>query len=1058
MKTKFSGFLTLLLAFVVQLSFAQERSISGVISDETGQPLPGVNVIVEGTSTGTQTDFDGNYVITAADGQVLVISYVGYATQRLTVQSNMTSSFQLSPDGELDEVVIVAQGISREKKSLGYAVTTIASEEIQDKAQTDVGRLLQGKSPGVRITSTGGVAGSGTNIIIRGYSSISGGNQPLFIVDGVPFASDTNQLNSFVSSSNTASRFGDLDPNSIASISVLRGLSATALYGEEGKNGVILITTKKGGGRASKTEVTVSSSLFLNEIRLPDYQDDWGNGFFNDYGPFFSNWGSRFDSQATIPNSYLGMLRGNGYVDNLATELFPNRPDLNSETIEYRPFDSQEEYFRTGTIQNTSVSLAGGSAEGSYLMNYSHLEDEGFIPGNTVRRNNLSIGGSMKLSNKFTINGKLNYAKFDKKSPMTDASFGSDVFGAGIASIWNVLYTPRSVDLQGYPFQHPVTGESLWYRANNGRTNPLWTSANTLDNSLSNRVFGNAFVGYDVTDRFNVAYRFGLDYYTEDQTRAVQRGSQDGAFPFGYLRTATIQNTILDHTLLLTLDKINLFNEINASAVVGVNLRRRESRFQSVTSDRQLENAFGLLRHNVFENTDGANSTSEINNQAIYANVTMDYDNWAFLNISARNDWASQFEQEERSVFSYGASLSLDITNAIEGLNDGALDYLKVRAAYGQAPGFAAPYSTRPNLALNSEAFNLGGTNIASNFVQNFLPNPGLRPEVSTEIEFGLEARFFKRRLSFEATYYNKDTEDQIINRPIPSETGFTSFADNFGNVNNEGVEIGFTVVPFRNDDWLWDLSGSYNINENIVTDTQGQIVQIAGFGGGLGNYAIEGEAFGIIQGSVVERDANGNFLVDDNGDYLVATDNAIIGDPNPDWTLSVVNGVSYKNWNLTAQVEYQHGGDMFARTVNTLLARGLTEDTNFDRLQSFVLPGVNANTGAPNTVNIAATDAYFTNYGLGAQEFNVYDMTHIRLREVALGYTFPSEFLDKTPFGSLSVTLQAYNVFVDAVNVPDSINFDPDINSVGVGNGQGFDFLTSWNSRRFGGSVKLTF
>ncbi len=1064
MKTKFSGILTLLLAFVVQATFAQ-KTVSGTVSEENG-PLPGANVIIKGTSTGTQTDFDGNYSIQASPSDVLVFSFVGFKSKEVAVGAQSTIDVSLAIDNALDEVIVTAQGIKREKKALGYAITTLGAEEIENKAQGDVGRLLQGKAPGVRITSTGGVAGSGTNIIIRGYSSISGSNQPLFIVDGVPFSSDTNQSGSFITSANTASRFGDLDPNNIESLSVLKGLSATALYGEEGKNGVILITTKSGANKKNKTEVSVSSSVFFNDIRLPDYQDTYGGGFFQDYGPFFSNWGSAFSSQETIPNAFLGAFQNVERFENtLPSEVYPGRTDLDSPTVEYRPYDSQEQFFRTGKVSNTSVNIAGSTATkdgrgSSFSLNYSHLADESFVPGNTVLRNNFSVGGAAELTNNFSISGKLSYAKFDKTSPMTDASFGSDVFGAGIASIWNVLYIPRSVDLFGSPSSLPDTGESIWYRAGNDRTNPLWVVDNTRDNNLTNRLFGNTNVNYKFTEGVSLTYRYGLDYYAEDQFRAINRGANDGSQPFGFLSTITNQNTIHDHSVLFNLDKDIVADELRLTFTGAMNLRRNEFSQVSVQSDRQLANAFGLFRHSVFENrlASSGNFNSEENNYAVYGNATLDYQNWAFLNLSARNDWSSVFEEANRSVFSYGGSLSIDVTGAIPALKTGVLNYLKIRGGYGQAPGFAGPYSTRPNLGINSQAFNLGGNNIAINTVQNFLPNPDLRPELSKEIEAGVEARLFSNRLSFDFTYYKKDTEDQIINRPIPAETGFTTFADNFGSVRNEGIELGFRVVPIKSDNFTWSIDGNYNVNENIVTSTDGQVVQIAGFGNDLGNYAIEGEAFGIIQGSRVARDENGNLLTDDSGFYVTDSNIGIIADPNPDWTMSLINGFSYKNWNLTAQFEYQHGGDMYLRTVNTLAARGLTTDTDFDRTQTFILNGVNQNTGQPNTVQLAPTEAYFDNYGFGADEFNIYDVTNIRLRELAVSYNFPTKLLERTPFGSVTLTAQGYNIFVEAVNTPEGVNFDPDINSVGVGNGFGFDFLTSWNSRRFGGSVKVTF
>ena len=1068
MKTKFNGILTLLLAFIVQITFAQERVISGVVSDDIG-PVADISVTVKGTTKGTVTDFDGKYSIKAKKGDTLVFSHVSYGAVEKVVGDSNTINVQMKETGEtLKEVVVTAQGIKREKRALGYAVSTISTDEIEGKSEGDIGRLLKGKAAGVRITSTGGVSGSGTNIIIRGMSSISGDNQPLFIVDGVPFDSSTNAQGSFVTSSNQASRFGDIDPNNIESLTVLKGLSATALYGEEGKNGVVLITTKSGRHTKSKTEVTLSQSLFVNKIVLPDYQNSYGGGFFNDYGPFFSNWGAPFSAQSTVPNPYRAMMLNNFGI--LPSELFPGRTDLDSPTLEYRPYDSQKKYFRDGVISNSSVNISGNNSSedgrrSTFNINYGYLDDKGFVPENSFRRNALSLGGSTELTNKFKIIGKFNYSKVSKKAPMMDASFGSDVFGTGISSIWNVLYMPRSIDLFGFPYQHPITGESLWYRNDNGRTNPLWATYNTKDDNKVNRFFGNAAVTYDFNDNSNLMYRFGYDFYTEDQLRGENRGANDGAFPLGYLRTTVIQNNINDHSLIYNYEK-NIFENVGLTANVGLNLRRTTFKRQRITSTRQLANAFGLFRHSVFENREpgpGVNGTNdyaqEVNNNALYAELIFEINHWLYFNVSGRNDWSSVFEKSQRSIFSYGASVSMDLTKGISALNDSdKVDFLKLRLGYGQAPGFAGPYSTRPDLAIASELIDFNGGSIPGNFVPNFLPNPNLKPELSKEVEVGLEGKFFNNRVGFDLTLYKKLTEDQIISRPIPAETGYTRYADNFGSVSNKGIELGFNLVPLKKGDFSWTVSGAYNLNENIVEDTDGQVVQISGFSGSLGNYAIEGQPFGVIQGSVVQRDQNGVMLVDDNGDYVVDAETKIIGNPIPKWTMSVVNGFNYKNLSLTAQLEYQHGGDMFLKTVATLLGRGLTTETDFDRYQTFILPGNNVNTGLPNTTQIAATDAYFTNYGFGANEFAIFDATNLRLREVTLAYKLPKKLIDKLPFGSVSFNIQAYNLFVKTFNIPDGANFDPDINSLGVGNGSGFDFLTSWNSRRFGGGLKITF
>ena len=424
MKTKFSGILTLLLALVVQMTFAQGKAVSGKISDESGMPVAGVNIIVQGTSNGTQSDFDGNYSIMTDEGAVLTFTYLGYSTVSLTVGSSDTANVTMSENvAELDEVVVTAQGISRAKKSLGYAVSEVSGEEMEQRTEGDVARVLSGKASGVAITSASGTSGSATNVVIRGYTSINGSNQALFVVDGVPFSSDTNAQGGFLSGNIGSSRFLDLDPNNIASVNVLKGLAAATLYGTAGKNGVIVITTKSGSASnkgPKKTEITINQSYFVNEIAsMPDYQNKYGGGFDQSFGWFFSNWGPAFardgvDGWANDPAGTIIDTDGVGTVEHpYGSSAFLNNflggnnvlnNEYTGQRYAWQPYESVENFFRSGGVSNTNLAIAGQSDDGtvSYNVNYGHLDEKGFTPGNGIRRNTLSIGGRAKLSNKFT--------------------------------------------------------------------------------------------------------------------------------------------------------------------------------------------------------------------------------------------------------------------------------------------------------------------------------------------------------------------------------------------------------------------------------------------------------------------------------------------------------------------------------------------------------------------------------------------------------------------------------------------------------------------------------
>ncbi|WP_046745108.1 SusC/RagA family TonB-linked outer membrane protein [Kordia zhangzhouensis] len=1079
MRTKFNGMLTLLLALMVQLALAQEKTVKGTVSDESGVPLPAASVVVKETNAGMSTDFDGNYSIKVNQGQTLVFSYVGYKKKEVKVGATSTINISLEPDNQLEEVIITAQGIKKEKKALGYAVSTVESEDLEQKADTDIGKILRGKASGVRITGSGGVSGSGSNIIIRGQSSITGGNQPLFIVDGVPFDGSSGSANQSASSGafqsgNVASRFADIDPNNIESVSILKGLSATALYGGEGRNGVILITTKTGKDANKKMEVTVNQSIFFNDIILPDYQDTWGNGFQNVYGAFFSNWGARFDSQATIDNAFRTSILNNFGVE--PSVLFPNLPGLDSPDVTYRPYDSQEAYFKTGTIASTSVNVSGTFGDkGNFNASYAHVDDQSFIPNNSLRRDNFSVGGTYKMSNKFTLSGKISLAKTDIRSPFTDASTGSDVTSStagtgGIASIWNILYLPRSVDIT-LPNQHPITGESIWYRGGNDRTNPAWVLNNTQDKNSTDRVFTNFVASYDAADWMTVSYRLGIDSQNTSTRRVINKGSNDGLHPNGYLQTTSSRFTIWDQSLLVGIDK-ELSEDFGLQATIGATTKRQV--FERDGSESRDQIIYGLWNHLNFSNSstiiEGTvfadnnltyQTFNEQNNVAAYVSGTLSYKNYLYLNTSLRNEWNSTLEQENRSQFSPGVSLSFIPTSAFENIRStNGLNFLKLRAGYGTSPGFPGPYNTRGVISLVPNIFQTaGGSGTTTTSIPNFLPNPDLKPELSKEFEVGLEARFLDNRIGFDFTYYNRDTEDQIIQRPLAPETGYTSTFTNIGNVINEGFEIAFDATPIKTEDFELKFSGSFTQNESTVKGLdEGEQIQFGGLFSSTTNAAINNQPLGVIVGGRVLRDDQGNRLVDENGYWIQDPSNGIIGDPNPDWFTTVNTGITWKNWTLNMQWEYQQGGDIYATTIGALIGRGLVEDTDFDRTQSIVLPGVRQSTGQPNDIQLTATEAYFNNIGFGIDELLIYDATHIRLREASISYRLPKKWLDRTPFGNVSLTLSGQNLFVKAFNTPDSVNYDPELNSLGVGNSQGFDYLTSWNSRRYGMSVKVTF
>ncbi|TSE11087.1 SusC/RagA family TonB-linked outer membrane protein [Aquimarina algiphila] len=1087
MKSSRKQILMLFTALVVQFSFAQEKTITGKITDDIGSPLPGVNIIVKNTNTGTQSDFDGNYNLQASQGDILVFSYLGFTNKEVTVGTSDTVDIQLeSSASQLEEVIVTAQGIKREKQALGYAVAEVKNEQLEQRAEGDIGRVLFGKASGVNITQQNGLSGSGTNIVIRGLSSFSGSNQPLFIVDGVPFSSDTNSQgsndgnsqNDFVDGNSGSSRFLDLDPNSIESVNVLKGLAAATLYGTAGRNGVILITTKNGsaGNALKKNEVTITSSLFFNEIAsLPDYQNQYGNGFDQAFGWFFSNWGPSFEREGVAgwgngidsdPNRGFnedGTLAHPYSTAASATGIPAAFPEFAGARYEWRPYDSVENFFKTGTVANTAINFRGTSTDNklSYNANYSYLEDEGFTPGNTLRRNTLGFGGKAVLSNKFTISNTLNYSKTDFRSPPVSASRGNGSFGTGSSVFGELFFTPRSVDLIGLPSENPQDGSSVYYRQNNSIQHPIWTVNNALNRQTTNRVFGNGTLQYDFTDNLNLIYRFGIDNYTESNINQQNKGgvSDDAALRSGIYQTWTNINTIFDHNIIIN-GNFALNDNIGMTFNVGGTSRREVFERNGVASSSQVE--FDVFRHVNFLNQDEIEFKQERNIVGLYGQADFDYKKMLYLALAGRNDWVSNLTTENRSIFYPSASVSFLPTTAFKGLRtDNGINYLKVRAGYGTSANFPTGFPVAVTLDLDTQNFQNSdsGNDVVTNSIPPREGNPNLKPERLNEIEFGIESRFFKNRINLNASYYNRTTKDLIIDRPLDPSTGATIRSENIGEIKSDGfeVDLGVDIVKQVNNGFTWNTNINFTASETTVEDlgADTDIIVYSGFSN-LGNAAIEGEPLGVIVGSRIQRNDNGEFLVNDAGNYREEEGTFVIGDPNPDYLLNVNNSFSFKNFNLSFLFTFVKGGDIYSRTVSTLLGRGLTTDT-VDRENTFILPGVRDD-GSQNNIQINNSTFYFSNVLFGPDELGVFDGTVLRLQELSLGYTIPTKFLDKTPFGAVSINLTGYNLWFDAFNIPDGTNFDPNVAGLGVGNGRGFDFLNGPSSRRYGMSIKASF
>ena len=1068
-------FLLVSFLFLASNVWAQDRTISGNISsDEDGSGLPGVNVIIKGTTVGTTTDVNGSYTLDVpSDGGTLVFSFIGLASQEIEIGARSVVDVVMSSEvEELQEVVVTALGITKEKAALGYAVTSVGGSQLEARPEADIARLLRGKVPGVDITSQSGVTGTGTNIIIRGYSSISGSNQPMFVLDGVPIDASTYSDRGFTSGGATASsRFLDLDPNNVAEVSVLKGLAATVLYGEAGRNGVILITTKTGqqGGPVGnkKVEVSFSQSYFVNKVAsLPDDQDQYGNGWQNNAAAAFSNWGAPFDQ----PNR-------NGLTDGTIKHPYDRAiwhgvfPELIGARWKYQAYDNLQNFFVDGSQKNTSLGISARVGNNSSIKaNYGWTKDDGYIPFNEYTKHNFSLGANTQLSNGLKLTASFNYIESQAIKPPTAPSRNSN--STQVSLFGNVMYTPRSWNLFGLPYERPDTHGSVYYRGNNGMQHPLWTLHNAHDRDDVTRFIGNMGLSYEIADFLSISYRIGIDRTSLMNNYMINKNGVQGYAVNGRYMTSNRNNVNYDQTVNLN-GSVELNQDLDLSFLVGANLKSRNYELHQINSSYQF--IFNFFDHSNFNTTTANSYYLRENTYGAYANLSLSYKDYAFLEASARNDWTSTLEPENRSVLYPSTSVSILPLKALD-INNENLNFLKVRFGFGTSAGYPSPYSTRGSLNTNTNVFMTNsGTTLNSNAVSNFYANAGIKPEIHKELELGIEGKFLKNRVGIDISAYTKDSEDLIIDLELDQSTGYSSSTVNSASINNKGIEAIINVVPVQSRDFTWEITGQFSkLKSEVLSIADGiSKVYVAGYTG-RGNIAIPGMPFGIMEGSTISRDygsldgldvtqvhsddrLNYTPFLDANGGYTYLG-TGMIGDPQPDFVYGVTNTLSYKWATIRVQFDHQVGGDMFTTTVSTMTGRGILGNTGFDRFVPVITNGLKLD-GTPYTKQTTANQHYWPNTGVFYDEQSVYDASTMRLREISLSLVAPKSFLNGTPFGNASLTLSAQNIWHLAYNTPKDSNFDPEVSSYGTGNNvRGFDEMTGPTAKKYGATLSLTF
>ena len=923
----------------------QEKEIKGTVKDYFGTPLPGVNIIKAGTSTGTQTDFDGNYSITAAKGEVLQFSYLGMITQNITVGDSVTIDIILLESQEaLDEVVVTALGIKREKKALGYAVTELKGDDLNEVKDANVLNSFQGKVAGVQVNTTSNGIGSSSRIVIRGNNSFGGNNQPLYVIDGVPIRSSSSSVtysDEFSGNSNDGGNdhAANINPEDIESLSVLKGPAAAALYGSRAANGVIVITTKTGTQNKGLGISINSNVTFEDAYIFPRYQNQFGAGRGGEIS------GKRWDLDPVL-----------AYYDTNGIEINRVGDDkswgarLNGQT--YRQWDSYytigqyspnpnfaKDFYRTGTSISNAISISGGSEGTQVRASFTNAKDEGIVPESEQDRNTITLRLTSKIADKLTLDGRITYVNQQVHNRTKAGGRGSIP--------WIINMMPRSIGndfLRDYlnpvhdPNAYPPAGITPYLMSRERRDplnpealglwdplgpkapwvgNPYWyVNKHTTDDERHNYT-GFVSIKYDILEGLTAIARVGLDqsnqFSNEKQSAGALRHSYEG-----FYREDTDFYSDLNADFLLSYNK-DITDNFAITATFGGNHFKSTSRTTDVSGSRFIIPDFFAI--NNFEDISRGNLfTSRLDVNSLYFSGQLAYKNMAYLDVTGRNDWSSSLPAANRSFFypSIGGSL---VFSEILQVNKEVLSFGKIRASWAQVGNGTDPY----NIAATTSSGRFG--TILTSALSSTIPLADLKPEITSSVEIGADLRFFKNRFGIDFAWYKSNTENQIVPVNVPLSTGFVNRRINAGNIENRGFEFLVTATPLETKDFSWDASVNFTKNTSevieVLSDENVNFVEIGAVnlsGGNLATFRAEkGKPYGIIYGRKFQRNSDGLVVVDKKG-TPVGTDQVLIGDPNPEWTAGLRNSFRYKNFNLSFLIDMRKGGIIInnsARTMN---------------------------------------------------------------------------------------------------------------------------------------------
>ena len=1031
--------LTISAIFCLLISaIAQNRTITGRVTDATGQGITGASVLVKGTRVGTTTNTDGNFTLSVpASARTLVVSSIGTSVREIPVGSDLNIALT-STATSLEGVVVTSLGIARDKRSLGYASQNLKGAELADRGEVNIVNALQGKVAGVNITNASGGAGASTNINIRGISSFTGNNQPLFVIDGITISNDVDRTNGgpngTLGDAQPANRALDIDMNNVESINILKGPAAAALYGSRASAGAIIITTKKGGSARGKAEVILNSSYSLqNAFGLPEVQNLYGQGANGVYNPISTlSFGPRFGATPTIAN---GLIINGAPVTNY--NAFPN--NIN-------------DYFRQASTAENSVTLNTGDAVRNQTLSIGNVSQTGILYNTFLKRTNLRFGANAPIGEKIKIGGSITYTNTVQQG----------ILGGNNSALSTVLGLARNIDLTSYR-------DSGTYKNANGTNNFLIPNTdnpyfdafeNPLISNL-NRLIGNANIQYDILKWLNVSYRIGGDIYNDRRKQIFAITS--GRVPTGQVREEAFFRSEINGDLIVSAPKISLLHNLNLSALIGQNINQRRFQDLALQADQlAIPGFYNASNGAVF--TNGSSEFTTLRRVVgYYAQASFSYKNWAFLEFTGRTDKSSTLPKDKNSYFYPSANASIVFTDALNIKSD-IFSYGKIRASYAKVGRDADPYLLN-NLYI-SEGF---GNNVANfNFPFGSIAGFGassriaptvLSPEFKTSYEGGINLQFFKNRISLDVTYYSEDSKSQIINVAIAPSTGFRTFTTNIGELTNKGLEVTATATVLRTRNFTWDINGNFTKQRNrVVSIAEGvdnSSIPGSAFIGSVPSFKV-GYRYGVIIGNTIPRSPDGDRLINPTtGGFQPTVANNVLADPNNDYQLGLSSSLKYKSFNLDFTFDFYKGGQLLSFTAASYKSRGALNITAVDREQPHILPGVIADPSGkfiPNNIQISGQD-YWRALGGLQSEFNVFDATVLKLRELAFGYSIPSDKIRKIHLAGLRFGIFARNVFYVAPNSP----IDPQLNTQGAGNIRGLDLQGTPNVRSLGANLKIT-